>query len=138
MGMSPVSASVVTVGLLLATTAALAEEPKQGSELPAISSPDAKETRKEAARACVVEQREQEHFDFKAIVACMIAKGHYGPTFKFTLPPGTRFRFDDPSGCTAVHSMMVCMRRDPDGGCKSLGRRLTSVPVPCSPVVRSL
>jgi hypothetical protein len=51
MGMSPVSASVVTVGLLLATTAALAEEPKQGSELPAISSPDAKETRMEAARA---------------------------------------------------------------------------------------
>jgi hypothetical protein len=60
--MSHVSAAVVTVGLLLlATTATLAEEPKQGSELQAVSSPDAKETRQEAARACVAEQLDQEH-----------------------------------------------------------------------------
>ena len=135
MGMSP--AVVVTVGLsMLAAAATLAVA--QDSGLPSISSPDAKETREEAARACVAEQRDQEYFDFKAIVACMIARGHYGPTFKYALPPGTRFRFGDSSGCAAVHSTMVCVGRDPDGSCKSLRKRLTFVPMPCLPIVRSI
>jgi hypothetical protein len=74
--MSHISVAIVTGGLLLlATTATLAEEPKQGSELPVISRPDAKETSQEAARACGAEQLDQEHSNASPPMSGVLSDG---------------------------------------------------------------
>ena len=99
---------------------------------------DPMQTRDEAARACVAEQRDQEYFEHKGFVTCMVAKGHYGPTYQYKLLPGMRFRLVDPATCRAVSSTMLCTRRASDGSCTRLEKRLTFVPIPCPLGERSI
>jgi hypothetical protein len=110
--------------------------------LAAVSEPataqDPTETRDEAARTCIAEQQDQEYFEHKTFARCMVAKGHYGPTFQYKLPPGARFRLVDPAACRAASSTMLCTRRASDGSCTRWVNRLTLVPVPCPSGARSI
>jgi hypothetical protein len=82
------------VGLLpIAGISLHAEERKQPQEPPAVSDASAQNAKEEAGRACVDEQQGQEYFDVRVANACMVAKGHHDPRFRFPVSAGTKIRF---------------------------------------------
>jgi hypothetical protein len=92
--MRPITTPIAAIGLLLlATSTAYGQEPKQRLEPPAASTPEAKEALEAAIRACVAEQRGQEYFSFVAGHACMARKGYGRVGYTLVVPEGQKPRF---------------------------------------------